>query len=422
MAVKNKITSNPLMAIDVVDTLAHNGGIGVTSGNLLSCFTLISGLNPWSKSKPMRHTAPIEMTNEQKRELGRAATGASNGEKVGGWGIRVYHAFKTSPIDFYLNTMKSKKAGYMYLRPSGSQHSPYRMSDFIGYFPAAPMPTTNTFDDDQVIFDTTTTITLMGGVQGETLNSDDCVTIDDLYPQIDNGDGTTSPPNKGILVVYKNSQNLDAYLWATTQLPYNGVIAGWRSILEGKKATIMEFFTNYPANRNSNLSSIKDPNPSWDNTEYWIASTPDPIKSVQFQDSDGTIVPPGSGSDGLLPAAVKIAENGQPKFASLKGNAQDYSQVIARFYFSSKGNSYKGGNITDIRYGLYSDSALTQEIDVRTATSFNLPNNSDSSIFGTGIRFNNSTGRANIYFGVRYGGYKRYASIPLVEMDITPAT
>ena len=421
MSVKDKITSNPLMADDIVDTLAYNGSVTVSKNNLLTCFNFAANINVWSKCKPMLHSTLIEMTNEQKREVGRSATGAMNGEKVGGWGISIYNAYKTSPIDFYLNTMKNKVAGYRYLRPASGRMSPFRLADFIGYFPTAPMPTTNTFDDDQVIFDTTTSIQLIGGVQSGVINSEDCITLEDLYPQIDNGDGTTSPPNRGILVVYKDKSNLDAYLWATTTLPYNGVAGAWRGILNGKKATIMEFFTNYPANKNSNLSSMTNPNPSWDNAEYWIAATPDPIKTVQFQDSDGTIVPPGSGSDGLLPAAVRFTENGSPKFVTPIGKPQDNSRVTATFYFSSKGNSYKGGNITDIRYGLYEDSTLTKEIDVKTATSFYLANNSDSQLFGAGTTFNNNTGRANIYFGVRYGGYKRYASIPLVEMDITPA-
>lgn len=391
MAVKEIITTSPLLGRDIVDTLSYYGGIGV-SDNVLSCFSLTAGINAWARNKPMRSNASIAMTSAEKESNGRS-------DGFGGYGISIYYAFRKSPIDFYKDEILKYKrtVGYAYRRPQGGQASPYRPADFIGYNAVASIPVTNTFRDEQFIPTATTSIPLDGGINTTPPPSEYQISESDLYPQIDNGDGTTSKPNRGILVIYKDSSNNDAYLWATSTLPtgtgISAPIGSWANILQGKTVTIMEFFTNYPANRNSESNSISDPNPEWENSvhNFWIAAIPDPLRVITFEKIES------GGGGGTTPTTpIAYAEiTSWPTFIS-----DDNKSVSVTFIISAQ-NGYSGGNITGIRYGIYTNSRCTTAVTEKTIASFNLQKNSKKTFSDRALA---SDGEEIRYFGVFFNG------------------
>lgn len=413
MAVKDTIEGSPLLAVDVRDTLSYYGG--EVSDDFLTYFKSTANINEWSRSKPYNIVGQIfsPSTDAERAEVYRN----DNTPTVGGYGISIVNVYNSSLKDLYEKVVANKNYGYRYYRPRGDAMYPYRMGDFIGYTPLAALPITHTFNEGQVFSDEVGSIEITGGTLVTDTSLEGQITEQDLYPRLVDDSGNESDPNRGMLVVYEDDNGDTQGLWATTTIPYIStagalLVGAWASALQGRTAIAMEFFTNYPANANSNLISITNPTPAWDETAsgYWFAATPDPIRTISFK---AATLPPDD-----TPAAKLIAEvifSVNPRYTD-----EDNTRMTAQFYFSSKGASYGGGSLTNIKYGLYTDRACTNAIEEKTRTSFTIANNTDSS--KTFANLTNSAGVEVTYFGVWANGYLQKYMAVLLNLNTSVST
>lgn len=392
MAVKTIIDNNPSLSLNVRDTLAYYGGEGI-SDNHLSFFQRSANVDEWSKRKPYRilGRTQFEMTEEE-----RKANGRDSASQCGGYGIQIVSVYNSSLKSLYDAVVRRKNNGYTYLRPAGTQSGkvvePFVMGDFMGYTPLAVMPVTHTFKEGQKIYDQDATIAISGGMNIYDASLEGQIRIEDLYPE---------GANRGMLVVYKDDSNVERALWATTNIPYAGqgtqlTLGSWASLLNGRDAVAMEFFTNYRANANSNESKIGEGIvPAWTATpsegNIWFAAIPDPIRNISFAK---TMTAKPNTPSARLKCWIDVS------YAKYTDTAN--TRVSVKFAFSSQGADYGGGTLSSVKYGIYANRACTLPIEERTMASFQLANNSRKEVTAF---FNNKTGNDLAYFGVWADGY-----------------
>ena len=409
MALQDVITGGPLLADNIRDTLAYYGG--QVTHQWLTYFKWTANINEWSKCKPYLDTNTPNRTEPLATDAERAAVARNkNIPEVGGYGIEILSVYNSSVKDLYDKVVANNNMGYKYKRPRGG--SPIRglfiMGDFIGYTPLATIPVTHTFTDGQMIYSTDNKIEIKGGMLTTDSSLEGQIREEDLYPRLLDNSDQPYAPNRGMLVVYTGSDGLKHGLWATTEIPYasgGGVIlmGTWASELQGKKAVAMEFFTNYPANYNSNHPSSTV---EWDTAAngYWFAAIPDAIREIEF--ASATVIKPDTPSGKLW---------GQVIINSARYTDTTYTLCTGNFDFSTIGSAYAGGAVSNIKYGIYTNTACTTAIVEKTMTPFNIGAETTKRVT---FSLSNNTNNQVTYFGVWANGVlQAYKSIALPLLD-----
>lgn len=119
MAVQTKIPASNVLAVDIRDTLNANGSS--CTNDIISFFDSRAKINIWSFRKPYSYSEELfKLNNEQIRNLNCGLNPLSLG------------AYTQIP-----SKMDGNMNGWTYTRPGGGQTDPYRLGDYVGYYPAA---------------------------------------------------------------------------------------------------------------------------------------------------------------------------------------------------------------------------------------------------------------------------------------------
>lgn len=119
MAVQTIIPNSNVLAVDIRDTLNANGS---SCGNdILSFFNSNAVINIWSFRKPYHSISDLfKLTDEQIRSINCGLTPLQ------------ISSYTTLPT-----VMDGGMNGWEYKRPFGGTTSPYRLGDYVGYYPSA---------------------------------------------------------------------------------------------------------------------------------------------------------------------------------------------------------------------------------------------------------------------------------------------
>lgn len=119
MAELTLIPSSNVLATDIRDTLNANGSS--CTNDILSFFDSRAVINHWSFRKPYSSSADMfKLTDAQIRSINCGFT------------PKQIASYTSLP-----SVMDGEMNGWVYTRPSGGQYSPYRLGDYVGYYPAA---------------------------------------------------------------------------------------------------------------------------------------------------------------------------------------------------------------------------------------------------------------------------------------------
>lgn len=126
---------------DVVDTLAANGGTGLTSADASSLFTKEANIKWDSKRKPviLAEYFPNYNGNWWKGTDGWCGLNAEDAKFVGD---------SNGLWDTLSSKIDGKMNGWRYVPPVGGASSPYRIADFEGYYTKANMVPSFVIDKD----------------------------------------------------------------------------------------------------------------------------------------------------------------------------------------------------------------------------------------------------------------------------------
>lgn len=119
MAVKTIIPSSNVLASDIRDTLNANGSS--CTNEMITFFNSNAVINIWSFRKPYHSTLDLfKLTDEQIRSINCGLTPLQ------------ISSYTTLP-----SVMDGGMNGWEYKRPFGGTTSPYRLGDYVGYYPSA---------------------------------------------------------------------------------------------------------------------------------------------------------------------------------------------------------------------------------------------------------------------------------------------
>lgn len=116
---------------DVVDTLAANGGTGITSADAASLFTAEANIRWDAKCKP------VVLATYFPDYDGTWYKGADGWCGMNAEGGR--HAGTAETLSALESVIDGAMNGWQYVLPTGGAASPYRIADFEGYYPQAKM-------------------------------------------------------------------------------------------------------------------------------------------------------------------------------------------------------------------------------------------------------------------------------------------
>lgn len=367
----------PTLMVDIQDTLNANGG--EVTNNLASFFAPSAFNNPWSKNKAMHIPYKIGIaTEEEKKTAGEGEPSANR------YGITLVGGFGTTP-SLIFQIMKKTPEGFTYKLPTGGEASPYRLSDFCGYYPAAASPISSIFNDEVEL--TPPSSPSLGNFNLTYYSRADVdpereITFADLYPPKEVG--TTGMLREFTQCLYV----MEVGNTSNTKIFYGAITGEWLYNNKGKSFFAMQFMST-TINTNSNQAA------SW--SASWQFAMPFPIftLTVKTTSSGGS----GSeGNEGVQGDIIIQMDSSYPVFNGPTGD--EYSRVNSPFLLTVVGGN---GSVRNFSIALYKDkscsptsrvdgSLVTYDdlIDVRGATRYNprLANNSRLSTLWVGIYFN----------------------------------
>lgn len=131
MAVQTVIPSSNVLVADIRDTLNEAGG-SVTN-DLVTFFQPSAKTNVWAKYKPFRHKIDFGVTDAIRRE---ASYGVGNIPYFTNTSNMASFMYDNSTIP----TNGAQSEYFTHLLPRGGENEPYRLEDFVGYYPGATPP------------------------------------------------------------------------------------------------------------------------------------------------------------------------------------------------------------------------------------------------------------------------------------------
>lgn len=142
MAVQTVIPNSNVLAIDIRDTLNEEGG---SVNNVFETFFQPSAkTNVWAKYKTFRHKIKIGVTDAIRRE---ASYGVGNIPYFTNTANMASFMYDNSSTP----TNGAQSSYFTHLLPRGGEDEPYRLEDFVGYYPAATPPIGQHYTNEMMI-------------------------------------------------------------------------------------------------------------------------------------------------------------------------------------------------------------------------------------------------------------------------------
>lgn len=380
MAVLDRIPDlyYPTMLQDVIDTLRGNGGTipdtnidGKNLTPLLGCFQAAANINIWSKRKPIYDSRIGVLTTE---EMAVRGGGASDATKK--YGLTIAGGKAWSP-KFIYQAVKSLMRGYgvAYTLPEGGQASPFRLSDFNGYYPAATAPITGVFVGDVELTPPSNNfsdgIPINFYIKG--LVADGEIAFEDLYATKDeDGNALTW---KGCLYVVDDNGGAESVL-------YDEILAQWQRMNKGKTFTAMQFIST-TTQTNLSLEAV-----NW--ATSWQYALPLRLFKLTIKDTDT-----GDGGNTGVQNNLIIDFN-TVKFQGI--TTDPYGMVYGKFTITKYGGT---GAVSNFTAGIYTDAACSLDKRVAFKAFDNQTINTSKSFTA---RLDNPERISTLWFGVYFNG------------------
>lgn len=279
--------------------------LGVTSTDV-GTLCKNSKVNPWSKWKPIKCTEDT-LTDDIL--------------KANNFGIEIIEA--NTPAQLKTNIASNLNSGYKYHKPT----SIYRLGDFRNYEHSAQVPVLQYFNDGDTLdignVDSDYSIQL---VTEETLSTDYTLKVSDLYTYWDVESQTYKTMNRGLYLTDGTTS-----VWSTTTIPLGKT--AWQNFKGKEGVFAVEFMTNIPANTDSSAYIPA-------NTDIFKA-LPFPSHTVNF-----TANTPANSRDVWVEGTFSF------NF--------DYSAVNYSFRFTSLGDEYAGGTLSNVYIYFSKDYSNTE--------------------------------------------------------------
>lgn len=352
-----------------------------TSNNNIGGLCTNNNINIWSVWKPISLNAPT-LT----RDLIKNAN----------YGISIIN--RTTASALLTAVQDNNNLGYTYNKPTGGLNSPYRLGDFRNYNHNAQLPVMAQFKNgDKVdIYGVSSDYSKpLSGIElpdAPDLDSSDSITKGHIYNFKDSY-GETYNLTRGALIT-----NGTYTYWSVGEIPWGNT--NWQRF-RGTECTVLEFLTNLA----SGTTSVG--HTSNGNDRFY--AIPEPIHTITVTNN----APAGSKT-----VFVDYATNSDNK---LSFSDSTYNTFVYNFQFSSIGELYRGGTITNVYIGIYSDSNCSNLIAQRKlADSITLGSEEKSTTyFGT---LSNTTGSSQIYVGFYWNNSLQFKTMAIsVSPPPTPA-
>lgn len=319
----------PTLATIIRDTLRDNDG--EVTDNLLSFFRPDANINMWSLRKPYFNNKIGVLENSEAQTAGKKIDGYE-GSTTCRYGLSIAGGLGVTPLALYNHV--GKNGAISYHLPEGGEFSPYRLSDFCGYYPKASMPISGAYQGTQKI------------TQGEAValdfleninQSEGSMTFEDLYV-------STTGWRKAAILVEENPENP---FRPVRDVQIGEISSGFTGAYPNKTFTVVQFITNY--------DGLLPPRPSdneWKNyTQYAI---PNGTFTLEIEKQEGgggggTVNPPSYGG-------FFVAFTETPRFAG--PDANPHRSIKVSFSITSAGES----TINALSVYVYSDRNYTNEI------------------------------------------------------------
>lgn len=385
------------MMEDIRDTLNANGGR--VTDDLTSFFKAAANNNPWSKDKVMHIPNRVGVATSQEKK-----TAGSGEPSVNRYGLTLVGGKGTTPNVIFALMHNDRGGlslgapeGFTYKLPTGTEASPYRLSDFCGYYPAASAPIASIYSGEVIL-----TPPVSANLSGYDLSffnrtnvdADKEITFDDLYPPTD-ADGNSVSWKQCLYVVESGNTS-------NTKVFYEHITGEWLYNNKGKTFYAVQFMsTTQRSNERENIA--------WD--ESWQFAMPFPI----FQLTVASISSGGSGSEGnegVQGDIIVQMDSSYPVFNGLVGDA--LSQVYAPFTLNIRGGT---GAVKNFSIALYTAStcALTERVSGSLVAFDDLVDASGSIKYNP--RLSNNNRLSPLWVGIYFNGNKQFTRKVLLPKE-----
>lgn len=344
---------------------AVKSALGVSNNNVGGLCTSTS-VNPWSKWKPISSNV-ITMTLSDL--------------KTKNYGITIKNA--TTLANLLTAVKSNSNLGYVYNKPTGGTASPYRLGDFRNYEHSAQLPVFSMYEDNDEVPINGVSSDYATGIDGmESADSEDdsqkYLVKSNIYP--------SDVKYRGVYITDGTNSS-----WSVGTIPWGNTY--WQRF-KGKTVTVLEFLTN-----------LKDGTTFVGHTAAAtdkFYALPIPLHTIKVTNT----TPVGSKD-----VWVDFGSNSMNKIAFSNNT---YSSVTYNFQFSSIGDAYRGGTITNVYIGLYKDANCTNMItQKKLADSITLTSEqTGSNYFGTLTNTGNSP---MIYVGFFWNNKLQWKTMPEME-------
>lgn len=386
MAVLDKIPDlyYPTLMVDIRDTLNANGGN--VSNDLTSFFKESAGINMWSVRKPVYDASTGVLTTEQMATAGRSYAGFT-----ARYGLNIVGGKGITPNNIYQNATLLG-SGIFYRLPKGGLVSPYRLSDFNGYYPQASQPLRGAYSgtvtinplvgDDSFAFEHFRQVQNQAGYE---------LGFEDLYQSKDE-DGNPISWRSGLVLVNEADNS-------EMRLLLDAIDGAFTRTHKGKTFNCVQFITSLPAS--SFPPSANDQR--W--TSYWQYAIPDGSFKLKIRNTTDT-----SGNTGVQTSIKVDVATGYPKFTGII--TAPYTDVMMKFTIRIVGGN---GNISNFTVGLYPDESCSLNNRISFEAYSDIIGLTGSRVFTT--RLSNPQSLTDVYVGIRFNG--NLQNVNKVQMPIS---
>lgn len=336
--------------------------LGVTSTDV-GTLCKNSKVNPWSKWKPIKCTEDT-LTDDIL--------------KANNFGIEIIEA--NTPAQLKTNIASNLNYGYKYKKPT----SIYRLGDFRNYEHSAQVPVLQYFNDGDTLdignVDSDYSIQL---VTQESLSTDYTLKVGDLYSYFDSESQTYKMMNRGVYLTDGTTS-----VWSTTTIPLGKT--AWQNFKGKEGVFAVEFMTNIPANTDSSKYIPA-------NTDIFKA-LPFPLHTVNF-----TANTPANSRDVWVEGTFSF------NF--------DYSAVNYSFRFTSLGDEYAGGTLSNVYIYFSKDYSNTEVYSyAKLADSISLASEDTTTMYRGSLRNklqSDGTYSSLGYIHIFWNAQKQFSRVPL---------